>query len=84
MIMVSLRRTAAKGLASAGSVGYQCPAAMTEFADPTTVAAIARAHRAHAKATGRWVSYDDILHTFGKEKAEAALNAVEQKFRRFE
>ena len=33
--------------------------AMTELADPTTVAAIARARRAHAAATGRWVSYDE-------------------------
>lgn len=32
---------------------------MTELADPTTVAAIARARRAHAAATGRWVSYDE-------------------------
>jgi hypothetical protein len=28
-------------------------------ADPRTLAAIARARKAHTRATGRWVSYDD-------------------------
>ena len=28
-------------------------------ADPRTIAAIARARKAHAGATGKWVSYDD-------------------------
>lgn len=32
---------------------------MTEIADPRTVAAIARARKAHAGATGQWVSYDE-------------------------
>jgi hypothetical protein len=32
---------------------------MQEFADPTTVAAITRARKAHAAASGRWVSDDD-------------------------
>lgn len=32
---------------------------MTEFADPKTVAAIERARKAHTRAQGRWVSYDD-------------------------
>jgi hypothetical protein len=31
---------------------------MTEIADPQTLAAIARARKAHAGATGQWVSYD--------------------------
>ncbi|PRQ04500.1 hypothetical protein ENSA5_07310 [Enhygromyxa salina] len=29
-----------------------------DFADPRTVRAIAAARKAHAKATGKWVSYD--------------------------
>lgn len=32
---------------------------MTELADPRTLAAIARARKAHAGATGQWVSYDE-------------------------
>ncbi len=32
---------------------------MLEIADPRTLAAIARARKAHAGATGHWVSYDE-------------------------